>query len=100
MKKINVDGLHKQLLKVLKMEYTADGLYVNIYSINYTFWEDEYKDPLIVVIGAYGRDKADGTNNFYHQFELHLDKDKLKKIDFVNGMFYQMIISQTEDVEE
>ena len=68
MKKINVDGLRKQLLKVLKMEYLADGLYVNIYGIHQTFCEDDYKDPLIVILGSYGRDKADGINNFYHHY--------------------------------
>lgn len=100
MKRIKAEKLRKRLFKVVKLEYEGDGLYLDIYNIDNFFVDNDYKNGLITVKGAYGRYEADGNNNFHLLFELNFYKNCSKSLEFVDGMFYQIITrGQTEQEE-
>ena len=92
MKKFKItDGsickIEKRLLKVLKKQYTSNGLYICLDGINITAWEDN--DFSLELQVRWGR-MADGNCVFQHQATIWMGDGNL---DFLAGQFYEKILA-------
>ena len=92
MKKFKItDGyirkVEKRLEKVIKKNYSGDGLYIVLDGIMITAWEDN--DFSLEYKVRWGR-MADGNCKFQHQAEIYAGDGNL---DFLAGQFYEKVLA-------
>jgi hypothetical protein len=78
-----IKRIEKRLLKVLKQEYRADGLFVEVEKVDIYFPDG----PMACIEIRYGA-FSEGGRNWAHKFELPLTDGK---VEFLAGQFYQRL---------